>query len=561
MPANGEEVVAEADEAGATETAKPAARARAHPTSTARSGIAFMRRSIALQTLRRSEERPSRDCGTRRAARGVARGTGLAKCARMRMKWIASVAAAEALGIGWAAAIGVFAGPLVAHDPSALTRALVFLLVLSIGLVEGGALSLAQASVLARRLPHLRIGEWAIPTVLFSVVGWGAGMGGAAFGDGASASVEEPPVPLVLLLAAAVGAIAGALMGAAQWLVLRHHAQHGARWIALQIPGWALAMAAIFAGFVVPANDASDAVRVAAGLAGGALGGALLGAVTAGFATRVQPWVEARASLAGKRALVTGASAGIGQAVCRGLLRAGASVTMVSRDAEALDAARRGLAADFPEAELSMATCDLGSHASIDALAAGLDQTFDLVVHDAGTTSPTRVLTEDGEERTLAVDVLGPMRLTEQLKLAENARIVVLTGIYQRRGHVDFGDLSFEKRSYELGAANAQAQRLRLLWVDALARRWPARTVVAVHPGAVRTRAITRAPAWARVLAATVARPAFVRAELGALPVLRLLIDDAVSGRFYDRFALTRDAPTEHERKGLLAWSIDQGLR
>ncbi len=58
-----------------------------------------------------------------------------------------------------------------------------------------------------------------------------------------------------------------------------------------------------------------------------------------------------RWSLEGQRALVTGASAGIGLAICRELLGFGAQVLMVARDGEALETARAELEDEFPGPE------------------------------------------------------------------------------------------------------------------------------------------------------------------------------------------------------------------
>ena len=55
--------------------------------------------------------------------------------------------------------------------------------------------------------------------------------------------------------------------------------------------------------------------------------------------------------LDGQRALVTGASAGIGLAICRELLGFGAQVLMVARDPDALEAARAELEEEFPGPE------------------------------------------------------------------------------------------------------------------------------------------------------------------------------------------------------------------
>ena len=61
---------------------------------------------------------------------------------------------------------------------------------------------------------------------------------------------------------------------------------------------------------------------------------------------RSQRW-----TLDGQRALVTGASAGIGLAICRELLGLGAQVLMVARDADALEQARADLEEEFPGPE------------------------------------------------------------------------------------------------------------------------------------------------------------------------------------------------------------------
>ena len=58
-----------------------------------------------------------------------------------------------------------------------------------------------------------------------------------------------------------------------------------------------------------------------------------------------------RWTLDGQRALVTGASAGIGLAICRELLGLGAQVLMVARDADALEQARADLEEEFPGPE------------------------------------------------------------------------------------------------------------------------------------------------------------------------------------------------------------------
>ena len=63
--------------------------------------------------------------------------------------------------------------------------------------------------------------------------------------------------------------------------------------------------------------------------------------------------------LGGRLALVTGSSKGIGHAIARGLLGAGASVVLNARNADTVDAARRELEQEFGEARVSAAVFDV----------------------------------------------------------------------------------------------------------------------------------------------------------------------------------------------------------
>ncbi len=132
-----------------------------------------------------------------------------------------------------------------------------------------------------------------------------------------------------------------------------------------------------------------------------------------------------------------------------------------------------------------------------------------------------------------------------------NARVIVLTGIYHRRGVVDPDDPHFERRPYSMAAANAQAQRARVLFASSLAARRPELFVAAVHP-APSARPPSTAPRCGPGARGDPRGPAFVRPEVGAIPALRLATmprEGIASGRFWDRFTLTPDAPTAAERR------------
>jgi len=431
-----------------------------------------------------------------------------------------------------------------------------------IGVAASVAIALAgfQWRVLRARLPRLRAGEWIGVTAALAVAGWVVGMTPSLFIAHEATPQEEPGLGVVLVMAAVVGAGAGLCFGAAQWCILRRHAEQAGRWIWIHVPAWALAMAAIFLGASLPDAGSSRSFIALSGAAGGVLGGLLLGAVTGLVARELRPWVdEEHWSLHGKVCAVTGANSGIGQEVALGLARLGGAVVLLCRRPEEGDRVRRFILARHPDADVSTVTCDVGDFASIRRAAARIldeRQRLDVLVHNAGALFPQRTKSVDGIEATLAVDVVGPFLLTALVRKRlerSHGRVITLTGIYQRKGEVDTNDLHFHQRPYNWLAANSRAQRGRWLFTSELARRAPQLMTAAVHPGAVLTGAQARLPPMLRVLIHTLARPGFVRAEVGAIPVVRLAAHPElqhVTGRFFDRCHLEPDAadPATAER-------------
>jgi NAD(P)-dependent dehydrogenase (short-subunit alcohol dehydrogenase family) len=467
-------------------------------------------------------------------------------------RWIVACTAGELVGIGVATGAALAIDTLIGEPRSLGSRLLTLATFAAVGAVEGTALAGFQWRVLRTRLPRLRAAEWIGVTATLAVAGWIVGMTPSLFmSDEPMAAQGEPSLMIVLLMAVIAGAGAGVCFGVAQWFVLRRHAERAARWIWIHVPAWALAMAAIFLGASVPTAEWSAWSIALTGVAGGVLGGVLLGAVTGIVARDVQPWVdEQRWSLRGKVCAVTGANSGIGQEVSLGLARLEASVLLLCRRPQEGERVRQRILAARPGADVSVVTCDVGNFASIRRAAgqilAGWPR-LDVLVHNAGATFPQRTKTVDGIEATLAVDVVGPFLLTALLRSpleAAHGRVITLTGIYQRKGHIDLTDHEFAHRPYHWLAANNQAQKARWLFVSEFAHRAPTLMTAAVHPGAVLTGAQARLPRLMRALIYSLARPAFVRPEVGAIPVLRLAAHPhlgRVTGRFFDRCHLTSD--------------------
>jgi NAD(P)-dependent dehydrogenase (short-subunit alcohol dehydrogenase family) len=122
-------------------------------------------------------------------------------------------------------------------------------------------------------------------------------------------------------------------------------------------------------------------------------------------------------SIAGKTALVTGGSRGIGLMIARGYVEAGARVYTSSRKADALDEVAAELST---VGECHAIAADLSSEAECRRLAEAIatrESTLDILVNNAGATwgAPLEQFDETAWERALALNVKGVFHLTKFL--------------------------------------------------------------------------------------------------------------------------------------------------
>ncbi len=193
--------------------------------------------------------------------------------------WVALCAAAEGIGMT-AAAAASRAAQQVAVGPLGAAEAVAGLgLVVAGGLVEGLALGGLQAFALGRWLPGLSRVRWVAVTVLVAGLGWALASAPSAL-SGDTAASQAPPTGFVLVGAAALGALMGAVLGGAQWTVLRRHVRRSGLWVVANVLGWAAAMVLVFAGATAPGVGWPTGGVVALGAGTGLVAGAVLGLVT-----------------------------------------------------------------------------------------------------------------------------------------------------------------------------------------------------------------------------------------------------------------------------------------
>jgi NAD(P)-dependent dehydrogenase (short-subunit alcohol dehydrogenase family) len=266
----------------------------------------------------------------------------------------------------------------------------------------------------------------------------------------------------------------------------------------------------------------------------------------------------------GRTVLVTGASSGIGLATAEGFARLGAAVRLLVRSEERGEQARAAVVAATGNRDVRVCLCDLSDlesvRASAESFAAG-EPRLDVLVNNAGVLPAERTLSADGNELTLATNVLGPFLLTNLLipllTASAPGRIVNVSsgGMYTQRLRVD--DLQSERGTYDGPAVYARTKRAQVILTELWAQRLAGTGVVvhAMHPGWVDTPGVASSlPRFHRVTG-----PLLRSAEAGADTIVWLgaaAEPGLSSGGFWHdrrrrpthRVPWTKETPEDRER-------------
>ncbi|MFE0804973.1 SDR family oxidoreductase [Streptomyces sp. NPDC058812] len=208
--------------------------------------------------------------------------------------------------------------------------------------------------------------------------------------------------------------------------------------------------------------------------------------------------------LTGKRAVVTGASDGIGLGIALSLAAAGAEVVMPVRNPRKGEGAAARIRERIPDANVSLRALDLSSLASIAELGKTLldeDRPIHLLVNNAGVmTPPDRQTTTDGLELQFGTNHLGHFTLVNHLLpllRAGQARVTSQISVAANRNAINWDDLNWE-RSYNGMRAYSQSKIAFGLFALELDRRSEAAgwgiTSNLSHPGVAPTSLLAARP-------------------------------------------------------------------
>jgi NAD(P)-dependent dehydrogenase (short-subunit alcohol dehydrogenase family) len=204
--------------------------------------------------------------------------------------------------------------------------------------------------------------------------------------------------------------------------------------------------------------------------------------------------VIAGVDLSGKRAIVTGASSGIGVETARALADAGAAVTLAVRNTEAGERVAAEIRDSTGNSAVTVGALDLSDLTSARAFAAAWSGPLDILVNNAGVMAIQELtISASGHEMQFATNHLGHFALAlglhDALAAADSARIVAVSSGGHLRSPVVFDDIDYAFRDYDPFGAYGQSKTANVLFAVEATRRWSADGIVAnaVMPGGIAT--------------------------------------------------------------------------
>jgi NAD(P)-dependent dehydrogenase (short-subunit alcohol dehydrogenase family) len=276
--------------------------------------------------------------------------------------------------------------------------------------------------------------------------------------------------------------------------------------------------------------------------------------------------------MTGKVCLITGATAGIGQAAALLLAKRGATIVGIGRNPKKNQNSTEMIKAETGNPNVEYLLTDLSSQKEIHNLAQHFKHKYnrlDVLINNAGATFGERMESVDGIEMTFALNHLGYFLLTillqDILEASAPSRVINVSSSLHRLGKIKFDDIPFEK-GYARSKAYRRSKLANIGFTYELAYRFFGKniTVNAMNPGLVATNVGEAAGGFTAKMKDVVDKVAALTPEEGAQTIIYLATSPdvtGVTGRYFVKEKSVRSSKITYDLEFCRRmWEVSEGL-
>lgn len=242
----------------------------------------------------------------------------------------------------------------------------------------------------------------------------------------------------------------------------------------------------------------------------------------------IDRWIaENTADLTGRRIAITGATGGLGEELCRYLVRLKASLILLNRSEERSRRLEQRLRELSPDAQIQHITVDLEDMDAVRQAAEKLRElSIDTFIHNAGAYSIPRRTCSTGFDNVFQINFVSPYYLIRRLlpHLPPNGRVIVVGSIAHRysKSNPDDWDFAAQKAASK---AYGNAKRHLMFALYELFRQSTDVSLSVVHPGITFTNITAHYPPWLFAIIKYPMKILFMKPRLAALSILKGVFD------------------------------------
>ncbi len=253
----------------------------------------------------------------------------------------------------------------------------------------------------------------------------------------------------------------------------------------------------------------------------------------------VKRWLKHHTSdLTGKTVAITGATGGLGGALCRHLLAMGAALILLDRNQAKSAALQADLMQEFPNARIHRIPLDLSELSTVCSAADALTaHGFDCLIHNAGAYSIPRCTCDTGFDNVFQINFVSPYVMTRRLLpylRAHRARVVAVGSIAHNYAKTDPSDVDFSTRQ-KASLVYGNAKRYLMYALHELFARKENREIPFAlgHPGITFTGITDHYPPLLFALIKHPMKVIFMRPRKAALSVLQGVFEATPDGTWF----------------------------